>query len=92
MMRLTKSILVEFVTVVLIAALVGRAAAQVARPGEPQLSIAGDVPRALVLTAAELEGMVRTTVTVTIEGRRNVYEGVLLGHLLQRASAPLGGS
>ena len=34
--------------------------------------------------------MPRTTVTVTEEGRRSDYEGVLVGELLKRAGAPVG--
>lgn len=93
MKRLIRSILVEFMAVGLVGLVAGPSAAQTpaASASEPQLTLSGDVPRPLVVTASELKAMTRTTVTVSAEGRRNTYEGVLVGHLLQRAGAPLGG-
>jgi hypothetical protein len=56
------------------------------------LSIAGDVRTPLSITAAEFKAMPRTSVDVKDEDGRTVkYEGVLVGELLKRAGATLGG-
>ena len=56
------------------------------------LSIAGDVRTPLSILPAELKAMPRTTVEVKDEDGRPVkYEGVLVGELLKRAGATLGG-
>lgn len=56
------------------------------------LSVAGDVRTPLSITPTELKGMPRTTVDVKDEDGRTVkYEGVLVGELLKRAGATLGG-
>ena len=59
------------------------------KPPAP-LTIAGDVPKPLTLSPADLKTYPRTTVTIQDEGRAVTYEGVLLGELLSRAGAPLG--
>ena len=74
----------------------GRALASAASPSTPTaaapLTIAGDVATPLTLTPAELKAMPRTTVEVKDEDGRPVkYEGVLVGELLKRAGATLGG-
>ena len=58
----------------------------------PTLSVAGDVRTPLSITPAELKAMPRTSVDVKDEDGRTVkYEGVLVGELLKRAGATLGG-
>ena len=71
------------------------AQAQAPAPSAPPqppapLTIAGDVPKPLTLSPADLKTYPRTTVTIQDEGRAVTYEGVLLGELLSRAGAPLG--
>lgn len=70
------------------------ASAQATSPETPvsTLSVAGDVRTPLSITPTELKAMARTTVEVKDEDRRAVkYEGVLVGELLKRAGATLGG-
>ncbi len=56
------------------------------------LTVAGDVGTPLAITAADLEAMTRTKVEVKDEdGRTVTYEGVLVGEILKRAGATLGG-
>ena len=55
------------------------------------LAVGGDVAKPLSLTPDELKAMPRTRVEVKEEGRTIGYEGVLVGELLKRAGAPLGG-
>lgn len=56
------------------------------------LSVAGDVRTPVSITPAELKAMTRTSVEVKDEDGRIVkYEGVLVGELLKRAGATLGG-
>ena len=71
----------------------GLAAAQGASPQSPQtLKISGDVRTPLSLSPDELKAMPRTRVEVKDEdGRTIAYEGVLVGDLLKRAGATLGG-
>jgi hypothetical protein len=58
----------------------------------PTLSIAGDVRTPISITPAELKAMPRTGAEVKDEDGRTVkYEGVLVGELLKRAGATLGG-
>jgi DMSO/TMAO reductase YedYZ molybdopterin-dependent catalytic subunit len=52
--------------------------------------VAGDVPRPLSLSTADLKSMMRRTVTVTVEGRTITYAGVRAADVLTRAGAPLG--
>ena len=71
------------------------AQAQTPAPSAPPqppapLTIAGDVPKPLTLSPADLKAYPRTTVTIQDEGRAVTYEGVLLGELLSRSGAPLG--
>ena len=54
------------------------------------LTIAGDIPKTVTLTVADLKNYPRTTVSVQEEGRTVTYDGVLLGDVLARAGAPLG--
>jgi hypothetical protein len=65
----------------------GQAAALAA---DATLQIAGDIPKPLAITPAELKTMPRTAVTVSEEAKEVHYEGVLVGELLKRAGAPLG--
>lgn len=55
------------------------------------LAVAGDVARPLTLTPDELKAMPRTKVEITEDGRTVAYEGVLVGEVLKRAGAPVGG-
>lgn len=57
-----------------------------------QLKIGGAVATPLILSAADLKGMPRTTLRVENphEKKTEVYEGVLLEELLRRAGAPHG--
>ena len=59
-------------------------------PGTGTLIIAGDVAKPTTLTAADLKGLQRTTVTLEEDGRPVAYEGVLVGELLKRAGAAAG--
>lgn len=55
------------------------------------LTISGDIPAPLVLTAADLAKMPRETASVEDrDGTEIKYEGVLLRDVLKRAGAPLG--
>jgi DMSO/TMAO reductase YedYZ molybdopterin-dependent catalytic subunit len=54
------------------------------------LAISGDVANPLSLTKADLATMPRTSVTLSVEGKENTYEGVLLYDILTQAGAPLG--
>jgi DMSO/TMAO reductase YedYZ molybdopterin-dependent catalytic subunit len=64
-------------------------AAQDAAPAAA-LAVAGDVKTPLALTLADLKALPRTRVEMKEDGRIVVYEGVLVGELLKRASAPVG--
>jgi len=56
------------------------------------LAVNGDVGTALSLTPSDLKSMPRTHVEVKEEdGHTSGYEGVLVGEILKRAGAPLGG-
>lgn len=70
-------------------ALTASAAALVAQP-PATITVSGDVPRAVTLTASDLAGLPRTTVSTTSNGIATNYEGVLLGELLTRAGIVLG--
>ncbi|MGA2879175.1 MAG: molybdopterin-dependent oxidoreductase [Bryobacteraceae bacterium] len=60
-------------------------------PPAPVLTVQGDIPTALSLTAGDLAKMPRETVSVPApDGTKIVYEGVTLFELLQKAGAPLG--
>lgn len=66
------------------------APALVATPAA-RLVVDGDVPMPLDLTLDALRALPRASETTTDqEGRRQVYEGVLLVDLVRRAGAPLG--
>jgi DMSO/TMAO reductase YedYZ molybdopterin-dependent catalytic subunit len=69
----------------------GLISAQATQPAAPSLSITGDIPAAVTLTAEDLSAMPRETVTVTEEdGVKIAYEGVRLRDVLTKAGAPLG--
>ena len=55
------------------------------------LAVAGDVSTPLTLSAEDIKSLPRTRVEAKEEGRTVVYEGVLVGEILKRAGAPLGG-
>jgi len=66
----------------------GAPVAQAVRPST--LTVGGAVATPLVLSAADLRALPRTSVEAR-EGDRTVrYEGVLAGELLKRAGAPVG--
>jgi hypothetical protein len=73
-----------------VAAVVVGVAAQAQTPAAPPmppqppapLTIAGDVPKPLTLSPADLKTYPRTTVTIQDEGRAVTYEGVRLGELV----------
>jgi hypothetical protein len=80
-------------TLVGVAVAVSLAAAQAPPAGAPAgtLTVAGDVKTPLSLTAADLKAMPRTRVEVKNEdGQMAVYEGVLVGEILERAGTPVG--
>ncbi len=60
-------------------------------PPSAALSIQGDVPSPLSLTAEDLAKMPRETASVPApDGTKIVYEGVTLLSILQKAGAPFG--
>ena len=68
------------------------AAAQATAPAAAAtLKVIGDVGTPLTLTPADVKALPRTTVTMQDEGRTVKYEGVLVGEVLKRAGAPVGG-
>jgi len=82
-------------TLVLLAALVGLVASAPLRAQEPPppatLTIRGDLPAPLTLTADDLAKMPRQTVSVTdSDGSKIDYQGVLLRDILKQAGAPFG--
>ncbi len=56
----------------------------------PSITVTGAVPTALTLTAADLAGMPRATVSTTSNGIMTRYEGVWLSDILSRAGLVLG--
>jgi len=82
-------------TIVLLLAsgVVDQAVAQTpARPKTGTLVLAGDVPKPITWTVAELKTLPRTTVSAVQEdGRTLKFEGVLVSELLTRAGAIVGG-
>ena len=54
------------------------------------ISVTGDIPHPLTLTAADLANMPRAKATVSSNGIETVYEGVWLSDLLEKAGVPLG--
>lgn len=61
------------------------------QPAATSLTIRGDIPAAVTLTADDLAKMPRETVTVADQdGAKISYEGVPLREVLKRAGAPLG--
>lgn len=56
----------------------------------PTLTIAGELPTPLTLSAADLAKLPRTTVKTTANGLETTWEGVWLHELLARAGAPQG--
>jgi DMSO/TMAO reductase YedYZ molybdopterin-dependent catalytic subunit len=74
-------------------ALVATLQAQAPQPSSTPvapLTIAGDIPKTVTLTVADLNNYPRTTLSVQEDGRTVTYDGVLLGEVLSRAGAPLG--
>jgi hypothetical protein len=65
--------------------------AQAPAPAAATLKVQGDVGTPLTLSPGDVKSLPRTTVSVQDEGRTVKYEGVLVGELLKRAGAPLGG-
>lgn len=66
----------------------GQAGQQPTAPAS--ITISGDIPSRLVLTAEDLSKMPRETVSVADQdGTKVVYEGVLLREILKRAGAPM---
>jgi hypothetical protein len=60
-------------------------------PAYSQLTVKGDVPAPVSLTADDLAKMPRQTVSVPEkDGSKTEYEGVLLRDILRRAGAPSG--
>jgi hypothetical protein len=58
--------------------------------GATQITISGDIPARLVLTAGDLANMPRQTVSVPDQnGAKTEYEGVPLREILKRAGAPV---
>lgn len=65
--------------------------AQAPQGGADSIAVRGDVATPLTLTATDLSGMPRQTVTVEEEdGSKVSYEGVLLRDVLAKAGAPVG--
>lgn len=60
-------------------------------PKTGTLVVAGDVGKPATWKPADLQAMPRASVTLQEEGRSVKYDGVLVGELLKRAGAPLGG-
>ncbi|MBZ5611059.1 MAG: molybdopterin-dependent oxidoreductase [Acidobacteriia bacterium] len=58
-------------------------------PQAVTLSITGDIPRPVTLTADELAKMPRTSVAWSERGPKVTYQGVLLYEVLKHAGAPL---
>lgn len=74
----------------LVLALLLSAPWQLGAQPRPAITVTGDVPRSLTLTASDLAALPRTTVSTTSNGITTNYEGVLLGELLTRAGIVLG--
>ncbi len=64
---------------------------QTAAPAAQALKVTGDVGTPLTLTLAEFKQLPRTHVEIKEDTRTVTYEGVLVGEILKRAGAPLGG-
>jgi hypothetical protein len=56
----------------------------------PAISVSGDIPKPLSLTAADLATMPRAKATTSNNGIETVYEGVWLSDILKKAGVPLG--
>jgi DMSO/TMAO reductase YedYZ molybdopterin-dependent catalytic subunit len=65
-------------------------ASLVCAQSKPSVSVTGAVQQPLMLTAADLVNMPRTTVTTRNNGVEIVYEGVWLSEILKKAGVPLG--
>jgi hypothetical protein len=60
-------------------------------PSPATLSVTGDVPAALTLTAADLAQMPRDTISIDEEdGTKTAYQGVSLQAILSKAGIPIG--
>lgn len=55
------------------------------------IAVSGDVKQPLTLTAADLAGLPRATVTTNNNGIARVYEGVWLSEVLKKAGVQIGG-
>src|SRR5262245_33361070 len=69
----------------------GQAPAAAPAAASAALTIGGDVAKPLTLTPADLKALPRTRVDIKEDDRTIGYEGVLVGEILKRAGAPLGG-
>ncbi len=76
--------------VLLVAGVAAQAQTPPAAATSVALTIAGDIPKPVTISPADLKSYPRTAVTLQEEGRSVAYEGVLLGEVLSRAGAPLG--
>jgi len=54
------------------------------------ISVTGDIPRPLMLTAMDLGSMPRAKATISNNGIDTIYEGVWLSDVLKKAGVPLG--
>ncbi len=54
------------------------------------ITVTGDIPAPLTLSAADLAAMPRASVTATYNGVTTTFHGVWLADVLKRAGAPLG--
>ncbi|MBK7907577.1 MAG: molybdopterin-dependent oxidoreductase [Gemmatimonadetes bacterium] len=77
-------------TAALLFSLAPAAHAQSALAPEPTITVRGDVPTPLVLTAADLAAMPRATVTTTNNGMTTTYRGVWVADVLAKAGFALG--
>jgi DMSO/TMAO reductase YedYZ molybdopterin-dependent catalytic subunit len=77
-------------TAVFALSLAPAAHAQSAPAPEPTITVRGDVPTPLVLTAADLAAMPHTTVTATDHGVTRTYRGVWVADVLAKAGFVLG--
>jgi hypothetical protein len=68
------------------------AVAQTPAPSEAKLTISGDIPTPLTITAADLAAMPRDTIAVDDQesGGKIEYEGVPLQEVLKKAGIPFG--
>ncbi|MBP7549790.1 MAG: molybdopterin-dependent oxidoreductase [Gemmatimonadaceae bacterium] len=77
-------------TAALLFSLAPAARAQAAPAAEPTITVRGDVPAPIVLTAADLAAMPRATVTATDHDVTRTYRGVWVADVLAKAGFVLG--